>query len=196
MVKYIFTSIIIALSVQVSYASVKRDNSTVWRLGEADNSTKEFALSPDGFKDFLKNDFGWEDKNFIVGTSEISTDWPYTLPGPSDDWGGTSGTAGWRSHVLNVLFDIKNEPVDNSFKLIVDVFDFNADKPPLVKISMNGKSWNYQLPALKKSSALPDADAKGNEFIIEIPLSKGIIRQGVFLPVKKPFRLNSTPCMP
>ena len=175
---YLIITVSIYLSALYSQASITADDGIVWKLGEADNSTNEFALSPGDFNDFLKNDFGWEDNNFILGTSDISSDWPYVLPGPSDDWGGTSGTAGWRSHVLNVLFGVKNKIPAADYKLIVDIYDFNSEHPPLIKISINGESWKYQLPAAAKSSALPDSDAKGNEFIIEIPLNKEIIYQG------------------
>jgi hypothetical protein len=38
---------------------------TIWKIGEKDNSAAEFALAPDNYADFLKEDFGWEDKFYI-----------------------------------------------------------------------------------------------------------------------------------
>jgi len=42
---------------------------TVWSVGNADNSSEEFALAPNGFKKFIENDFGYEDKFFLIGYS-------------------------------------------------------------------------------------------------------------------------------
>ena len=42
---------------------------TLWTIGEADNSADEFALAPNGFRQFLANDFGYEDKYYMVGFS-------------------------------------------------------------------------------------------------------------------------------
>ena len=35
---------------------------TVWQIGEKNHSASELALSPDKYKEFLANDFGWEDR--------------------------------------------------------------------------------------------------------------------------------------
>ena len=150
----------------------------IWQIGASDNSPIELALAPDGFKNFLENDFGWEDGWFLVGTSVPAEDWPYVLPGPADRWGGTSGTAGWRSHVLNALFELTSIPDDQHFKLVVDLFDFNASNPPLVKISLNGSSWKYFLPNEGSDHELPDSSSSGHEFLIEIPIDPSIINEG------------------
>lgn len=63
------------------------------------HSASELALSPDKYKEFLANDFGWEDRFYIIGLSSPQKDFPYVLPGPADHWGGTSYTAGIRTHV-------------------------------------------------------------------------------------------------
>ena len=49
---------------------------TVWSIGEKDNSAAEFALAPDKYADFLKNDFGWEDRYYIIGLSKPEKDFP------------------------------------------------------------------------------------------------------------------------
>ena len=63
---------------------------TVWQIGEKNHSASELALSPDKYKEFLANDFGWEDRFYIIGLSSPQKDFPYVLPGPADHWGGTS----------------------------------------------------------------------------------------------------------
>ena len=42
--------------------AAERPANILWAIGKADNSAAEFALAPDGYKQFLANDFGYEDK--------------------------------------------------------------------------------------------------------------------------------------
>ncbi len=153
-------------------------NRVIWQIGTADNSCNEFALAPNNYKQFLEKDFGWEDKYFLIGTSNEAENWPYVIPGPSDEWGGTWSTSGWRSHTLNILFGVKKLPKKGDWKLIVDVLDCNQKDLPVFKISLNGKSWEYRLP--KGSDRLtPDVTGtEGAEFCIEIPLPQNLIRKG------------------
>ena len=44
-------------------------------IGVANNSTSNMMLSLTGYKDFLKHDFGWEDKYFLIGHSDASQHW-------------------------------------------------------------------------------------------------------------------------
>ena len=85
----------------------------VWKIGEKDGSAKEFALAPDGYKDFVQNDFGFEDRYFLVGYSNPGTDLPYVLPGPNDRWAGSSGGAGKRTQEVNILFGLEKGAADN-----------------------------------------------------------------------------------
>jgi hypothetical protein len=58
----------------------------------------EFALFPNGFKKFIENDFGYEDKFYLIGHSNEKKDFPYVLPDPADTWGGTLPTSSWRTN--------------------------------------------------------------------------------------------------
>src|SRR5262245_19299066 len=87
---------------------------TIWKIGKADNSANEFALAPDKFRDFVKHDFGYEDKYFLIGRSKEEKSFPYVLPGPVDTWGGTWPTSGWRTNEINILFGIENVPANGS----------------------------------------------------------------------------------
>lgn len=150
---------------------------TVWQIGEKNHSASELALSPDKYKEFLANDFGWEDKFYIIGLSSPQKDFPYVLPGPADHWGGTSYTAGIRTHVLNILFGMKEVPETDSWKLIIDLLDTHHELPALFKITINGKSWKYALP--KGSGKSIDGDySQIKPHTIEIPLNAGVIRKG------------------
>lgn len=150
---------------------------TVWQIGEKNHSASELALSPDKYKEFLANDFGWEDRFYIIGLSSPQKDFPYVLPGPADHWGGTSHTAGIRTHVLNILFGMKEVPETDSWKLIIDLLDTHHEFPALFKITINGKSWKYALP--KGSGKSIDGDySQIKPHTIEIPLNSGVIRKG------------------
>ncbi|MBA7571163.1 hypothetical protein ES708_12921 [subsurface metagenome] len=168
---------VVIFSLELVTVSCSNHNEILWQLGESDNKPDEFALAPLGYKDFLKNDFGWEDRNFIIGTSDVSTEWPYILPGPDDIWAGSSAS-NWRSHVLNVLFSMQEVPSSGKWEFIIDLFDYSAKAPPLLKITVNGRAWKCPLPANSSSTALPDSSDTGKEALIKIPLDQGLIHAG------------------
>ena len=73
----------------IVFQSCKTGNHVIWQIGEADNRAAGFALAPNDYKNFLEKDFGWEDRFFLIGQTDAKSEFPYVLPGPSDDWGGT-----------------------------------------------------------------------------------------------------------
>ncbi|MEA4916864.1 GH92 family glycosyl hydrolase [Proteiniphilum sp.] len=150
----------------------------VWQIGEEDSSAQEFALSSGDYDEFLNRDFGWEDRFFLVGKSDPKEDFPYILPGPDDAWGGTSHTAGIRTHVLNMLFRMKSAPDHGDWKLIIDLLDTHKDRPPYFKVTVNGKSWKYILPKGGGDESLSGNYSKSRKHTIEIPLDAGLIRKG------------------
>ncbi|MBW8330753.1 MAG: GH92 family glycosyl hydrolase [Prolixibacteraceae bacterium] len=162
----------------ISLQSCKSENKILWQIGNADNSSAEFSLAPNEYKRFLEKDFGWEDRFFLVGQSEIKSDFPYVLPGPSDEWGGTWSTAGWRSHSINILFGIEKLPKNGEWKLIVDLLDNNSKNPPVFKIVINGKHWKYELPEGSGKNSIDDSTSLGKEFLIEIPIDNKLIKVG------------------
>lgn len=150
---------------------------TIWSIGAKDNSAAEFALSSGQYTDFLKNDFGWDNNFFIVGVSDAKKQWPYVLPGPADEWAGSSGGAGTRSQMLNILFRTQKVLPDANYNLIIHILDAQAGKPPLFKITVNGHSFKYILPAGKSDAILEGKKAEGMHHTITIPL-KNILRNG------------------
>jgi len=78
-------TVLLAILVLISGFS-SAQNKVIWQIGENDNSPNEFALAPIGFEKFIDNDFGWEDKYYLIGKSTASNDWPYVIPGTSDAW--------------------------------------------------------------------------------------------------------------
>lgn len=91
MKKLIFLLLVVYTATKGYSDNTTQDDTVIWKIGEADNSSNEFALAPANYKDFLKGDYGWEDRSFLIGTSTLLEDWPYAMPGPDDRWGGTSG---------------------------------------------------------------------------------------------------------
>ncbi len=169
---------ILLIIVALFWQSCSVENKTIWQIGEANNSYAEFALSPNDYKKFLVKDFGWEDKFFLVGTSNEKTDWPYVLPGPANEWGGTGGTSGWRSQMLNILFGIENLPRNGNWKLVVDLQDINSEDQPVLKVTVNKKSWKYKLPTGSGNNTLEGESTEGVEHLIEIPIPKGLLKMG------------------
>ena len=153
-------------------------NTVVWQIGIDDNSASEFALAPDGYQQYIARDFGWEDKYFLIGTSDPAQDWPYIIPGTSDTWGGTWGTSGWRSSMLNILFGINRQPGPGDWKLTVDILDCNPEDLPLFKVTVNDSSWKFRIPVINAGHTIESPVPDSSEYIVEIPLPAGLIRQG------------------
>src|SRR5690606_16910778 len=119
-------------------------SSTLWNIGTDNNSGEELALGPNEYKEFLNKDFGYEDRFYLVGHSKASEDFPYVLPGPNDSWGGTSGTAGLRTHQVNILFGVDELPTQGNWYLRIDLVDSNTSKSVL-KVSINDQHEKFFL---------------------------------------------------
>ena len=158
--------------------SMDGQGQTIWQIGKADNSPSGLALAPSGYKQFLEQDFGWEDRDYVVGFSKPEKDFPYVLPGPEDSWGGTGPTSGIRSHVLNILFGIEQMPNKSEFKFIVEVLDNDAKFPPLLKITINGQSWKFQLPEGSGNNVLEGKAHNMESRKLEITIEPGLLRKG------------------
>ncbi len=152
---------------------------TLWQIGTKDGTGNEFALAPTGYADFLEKDFGWEDKFFLVGHSDPKKAFPYVLPGEADNWAGSSGGAGRRTQWVNILFDVSSVGDSGAWALIVDFADVHSSKPPLVKISVNGKARKFALPKGGGDASILKGDfSKAIPHTIRIDLAADEIRAG------------------
>ncbi|MCD7795407.1 MAG: hypothetical protein LUH46_11175, partial [Alistipes sp.] len=66
----------------------------VWSIGKKDGSSADLALGPDGFRQFLAHDFGFEDKSFVVGAAAARPAVADLQAGTGATWGGRGPTAG------------------------------------------------------------------------------------------------------
>jgi predicted alpha-1,2-mannosidase len=169
------TLLIVALTLSGIITNAQK---TIFKIGEADNQSTGLALAPGDYKQFLANDFGWEDQYFLVGHSKPEKNFPYVLPGPKDGWGGTAPTAGIRSHLSTILFDLTNVASTSTFKLVIDLVGYNGEKPPLFKVNINSKGEVMQLPKGDKSDVVSGNLAAAKEYIIQIPIAKGLLHNG------------------
>lgn len=150
----------------------------LWEIGKKDKSTQGMALSPQDFNRFIEQDFGFEDRFFLVGYSDASTEWPYVLPGPANGWGGTGRTAGIRSHFLNLDFELKGVPKQGNFYFEMNVLQTDPQEPPLLKVLINGKPFLFPL---KKGNGEVDPigpfdDAAEQRVFVEVPT--GVMKEG------------------
>lgn len=185
---YFFTNAFIAFSFGQTIQKV------IWSVGKLDHSANEFALAPDGFKNFVGHDFGYEDKFYLVGFSKEKNDFPYVLPGPVDTWGGTWPTAGWRTNQVNILFGVENLPAKGDYKLIIKLSDFAKKFLPLIKVSINDQDKKIQLTAdgynvatqpypRQNEAYIDSASLKGDlssatPKTIEIPINRNVLKNG------------------
>ena len=183
----------LALSCVLAVRTAAASDATIWTVGEPDGRPAGFTLAPDGFRDFLARDFGYEDKFYLVGHSDPATDFPYVLPGPADTWGGTWPTSGWRTHEVNILFGLDGQP-EGDCLLAVDLADYAKRFPPLVKVSVNGQDAWFRLndpddPAAagrRYGQQEPTVDTlsltghfeRATPRRLEMPLRRGTLREG------------------
>jgi predicted alpha-1,2-mannosidase len=158
--------------------SAPSTSGTLWSIGKADNSASEFALAPDAYRDFLQHDFGWEDRFFLVGRASTGTSWPYVLPGPADAWAGSGGLAGTRTQVLTILFDLKSPGEQTGTRLVIDWIDAHPTNPPLVKVTVNGRSTKFALKPGSSEGSILGAWSEGSEQLTALELGPGTLRKG------------------
>ncbi len=151
---------------------------TIWKIGEADNAPSGMALTPDQFSRFVEEDFGYEDRFFLIGYSSPKTDWPYVLPGPANGWGGTGNTAGIRSHVLTVKFEIESKPPTGNWQLLIDLLETDSTAAPLLKVLVNGKSWLFKLETGKGGKNPVGPFSASSEQLVKLDIPADLIHAG------------------
>ncbi|WP_262246441.1 polysaccharide lyase family protein [Parapedobacter soli] len=174
--KYV-TSVLVAIMCSMGQFTFGQ-NHTIWQIGQHDGSPDGMALAPGEYTQFVRHDFGYEDRFFLVGYSSPETDWPYVLPGPANGWGGTGRTAGIRSHVLNAYFIVKDIPRQADCKLVVGILDTEKEAPPLLKVTVNNRSSTHQLTGGSGSDEPIGPFTPAHRQQVTIDLPAGSIKPG------------------
>ena len=173
MSKIVQVAVVAAMALSTSAGHV------VWQIGTKDGTGNEFALAPTGYAEFLQNDFGWEDKFFLVGHSSEKKDFPYVLPGVNDKWAGSGSPAGRRTQQVNILFDIEKKGTGGEWTLFIDLADVHRNLPPLLKVSVNGKARKMVLPTGGGDASILKGDfSKTKPFAAKFDLADEEIREG------------------
>lgn len=182
---------LLAAALCLGASAAPRAAAPIWSIGQADGRPDGFALAPDGFRDFLARDFGYEDRFYLVGRSDPAADFPYVLPGPADTWGGTWPTSGWRTHCANILFRL--DRAADGCTLEVDLADYAKGFLPLVKVSVNGQAMKFRLddpadpaPRRKPGQSEPVVDTlsitgrldRATPRRLTVPVAPGVLRAG------------------
>jgi hypothetical protein len=139
----------------------------LWRIGQADSSTKDLALGPRDFEKFSA------DPVFVIGRSKARESWPYVQPGPDDAW------AGGRSHVFTVLFNIAELPrsLEGSVVLRLLLYDTHSENPPKVSVTFNGEARQAQTePGAGDASIVRGGPGRAGQLSFEFPA--GRLQQG------------------
>ena len=146
--KQIATNIVLSLICLTAKA-----NNVIWQIGTPDGSAAEFALAPDCYEDYVKSDFGYEDRFFVVGHSTPAQDFCYVLPGPKDRWAGTSPTAGERVHSANILFCLSHVSKKDRAVLCIRLVDAHP-AGSLLKVQVGELSRTFRLQGTSGDDAV------------------------------------------
>ena len=138
----------------------------LWQIGKPDNDNREFALAPNRYAEFREDGF------FVVGRSEAKRDWPYAHPGPDDSW------AGGRPHTFNIVFGLKAPPQPGDCRLLVDLNDTQSRQAPRLRIEINGKAFDRQMPAGAGDDSIYGQPARGKEHKFEVVFPSALLRAG------------------
>ncbi len=157
----------------LNLARAAEEHHTLWQIGQPDRSSAEFALAPGDYARFLQR-FGSPDHAFYIGISQLQIEWPYVLPGPLDGWGGSSGNGRWdQMNTLPIGFVLAHVPGEGSCTFILNTSDTHPERPPRLRITVNGAIFERDLAPGGAVTALSGdlASAKPQELRVEFPAS-------------------------
>ena len=124
-------------------ANVYPQYSTIWQLGKTDNSSKEFALAPDGKDRFIISGFGDNKKYFYAG-EHTPADFPYIIPGPTAEWAGSSYWAGQCRIQLPILIKLSDVNPLKKYQWNIFIENVEYEDCMFLRLEVNGK--NYDSP--------------------------------------------------
>ncbi len=140
---------------------------TLFQIGKPDQSNTEFAQAP--------RDYGLikQDGLFAVGQSDPKRDWPYVHAGPGDAWAGT------KQHTFHILFDLKTVPADGTCTLTLSLLDTQKPTPPRLAVTINGQTFEKQLPPGGGDDSVNGQPAKGKPYAWPLEFPAGLLHKGL-----------------
>ena len=134
-----FISIVVSLWMTTSLFS--QSMPVFWQIGQKDGSAAEFALDWHTYRQFPQK-FGDKPIVYEIGKTNPKTDFPFTLPGPSDNWYGNN------PRQIVIRFGIGDITSPCSARLELNYLD-TRHTPPLLEITVNGYKVQMQTPVGK-----------------------------------------------
>ena len=156
----------VGILLSVAAAGSAAQLQSIWKIGLPDNSNAEFALAPSGYKEFRSDGF------FVVGSSDPKVDWPYVQPGPGDGWAGS------RPHTFTIVFGLKSVPSEGEFRLVIDLLDTHSGSPPRLRVAVNGRRFEKDLPRGAGDASVFGQPAQGRKTVWEIPVPASTLKSG------------------
>ncbi|MEH6305397.1 GH92 family glycosyl hydrolase [Olivibacter sp. CPCC 100613] len=175
-IKRIAWLLLIVLTSINGYA--KEDLKVLWEIGQSDQSPQGMALAPDQYEQFIAQDFGFEDRFFLIGYSDANKEWPYVLPGPATKWGGTGPTAGIRSHVLSIDFELEHVENAADFYFETNILRTDPLHAPVLKITINGQAHHFRLKSGEGKGEPVGPFLKKDTQHIAIPIASNLLKKG------------------
>ena len=148
------------------WAAPAAGSHVLWEIGKADGDDRELALAPAGYEGYK------QDAVFTVGAGDARKDWPYVLPGPDDGW------AGGKAHTASIVFAVDPAGAAGGCRLTLRFVDGHSAFPPLLKISVNGRSWTRTTPQGAGDASLEGRPEAGHKFEITVDFPSSLLRRG------------------
>jgi len=163
-----FLTILILSSSSAELSGVTpTDNIMLWQIGKNDNSTSEFLHGPKDYAKYNENGF------FIIGQSDCKKDWPYAHPGPDDHWAGAD------RHTFTILFAIESATLSGTCSLLFDLVDTHGMNPPLLRIQINGKSYEHRPGKGASDKSIFGNPAAGKEYCFNLVFPATQLQEGI-----------------
>ncbi len=162
---FILNTLIVIVALAAGFPAGGADT-TLWQIGEFDDSTTEFAFAPKNYAAYRPPG------PFIVGSSDPGREWPYVQPGTID-----GGWAPGTPQTFECLFALPAAP-EKACKLILDFVDTHSVDPPALRIKVNDKAWKFQTPRGNGDASVFGDPSKGREHVIEITVPAKVLRRG------------------
>lgn len=142
----------------------------VWKIGEKDGSSAEFALDRASYGEVAKR-FTEATALYTVGRSSAS-DIPFVIPGPADSWAGSP-----RGGAM-IRFGAKLQQPSAALRLRVDLVEAHNSSAPRVEVRLNDYSTTVQVPRGSNQNYLDDGQTSSRDLHFEVEIPAGHLRAG------------------